>query len=81
MVIELSGVYFVLTSKLKERAAPVRLEFTSMIFRPKLHDPKFNYHIIRSILPNNAFLVTDNGKYDPDDLSLIYLFFLGFNNF
>ena len=43
MVIELSEVQFGLKSHKYD-------------FRPKLHDPKFNYHFIRSILKSHNFM-------------------------
>ena len=39
------------------------------------------FSLVITCLHSNAFLVTDNVRYDPDDLNLIYLVFLGFNNF
>ena len=47
MVIELFGVQF------------GRFEITSMIFRPKLHDTKFNYHFINSILKSQNLVSTN----------------------
>ena len=44
-------------SKSNEGAARVRFEITSMIsLRPNLHDPKFSYHFIRSILKLHNFM-------------------------
>ena len=42
-------------SKSNEGAARVRFEINKYDFRPKLHDPKFNYHFIRSILKSQKF--------------------------
>ena len=43
-------------SKSNEHAARVRFEITKYGFRPKLHDPKSNYHFIKSILKSHDFM-------------------------
>ena len=61
MVIELSGVQFGLKSYAwYQNWRSVQRKFDLEIyrkydFRPKLHDPKFNYHFIRSILKLHKF--------------------------
>ena len=59
MVIALSGVQFAL----KSYACNHKYDF-----RPKLHDPKFNYHFIRSILKSHNLIaqiqeLQDFGQY------------------
>ena len=61
MVIELSGVQFGLKSYMHDFKIE-RARSTSLIwnhkydFRPKLYDPKFNYHFIRSILKSYSLI-------------------------
>ena len=59
MVIALSGVQFGLKSYVCNHKYD---------FRPKLHDPKFNYHFIRSILKSHNLIaqiqeLQDFGQY------------------
>ena len=58
MVIELGGVQFGLKSYAwfqNRTSAQRKFDLKSQVsdFRPKLHDPKFNYHFIRSILKSH----------------------------
>ena len=58
MVIELSGVQFGLKlyAWFQNRTSAQREFDLKYDFRPKLHDTKFNYHFIRSILKSHNFI-------------------------
>ena len=58
MVIELSGVQFDLKSYTWFRAL-VQFEINKYDFRPKLHETKFNYHFITSILKSQKLVSTN----------------------
>ena len=61
MVIELSGVQFGHTRDFKiERARSASSIWNHKYdFRPKLHDTKFNYHFITSILKSQNLVSTN----------------------
>ena len=61
MVIELSGVQFGLKSyawyfKIERARSASSIWNHKCDFRPKLHDKKFNYHFIKSILKSHNFM-------------------------